>query len=139
MAAPLTVCEAHSHTFSLPAGATHLASSSAFKNQAFRYGRNAYAVQSHPEVTIEEFRRWQDESSTRYGRPGTQTREEQQILMYRHDAAQAAWFYGFMKRLFGREGDIWHGDVFPFTPRPSSRAPKGDPESGNGAIEAATY
>jgi GMP synthase (glutamine-hydrolysing) len=37
-----------------------------------------------------------------YARPGAQPREEQDRLMYRHDAAQAEWFYGFLGRLFGR-------------------------------------
>ncbi|MDQ0564359.1 GMP synthase (glutamine-hydrolyzing) [Rhizobium mesoamericanum] len=112
---PLTVAQDHGHTFSLPAGATHLASSSAFENQAFRYGRNAYALQFHPEVTIENFRHWQSASSSRYGRPGTQTREEQEALMYRHDAAQANWFYGFLGKFFEREGisspKWWYSDV----------------------------
>jgi GMP synthase (glutamine-hydrolysing) len=40
----------HGDTFDLPDGATRLAGSSAFENQAFRF-RNAYGVQFHLEVT----------------------------------------------------------------------------------------
>lgn len=61
-------------------------------------------MQFHPEVTIEGFRRWQNAPWAKYGRPGAQTREEQDALMYGHDARQAEWFYGFLGRLFGKPG-----------------------------------
>jgi len=41
----------HGDTFELPDGAVALASSAAYRNQAFRWGRRAYAVQFHLEVT----------------------------------------------------------------------------------------
>ena len=43
----------HGETFDLPPGATLLASSDLFPNQAFRIGSNAYALQFHFEVTGE--------------------------------------------------------------------------------------
>jgi GMP synthase (glutamine-hydrolysing) len=95
------VTQSHYHTFGIPKGATHLASSAAFPNQAFSYGASTYAFQFHPEVTIEGFRRWQASLNAFYDKPGAQTREEQDRLMHRHDAAQAEWFYGFLERLFG--------------------------------------
>lgn len=98
---PLHVTQAHFHTFGIPAGAEHLATSAMYPNQAFRYGASTYAFQFHPEVTIEGFRRWQAAPWAAYGKPGAQTREEQDRLMSAHDAAQAAWFYGFLGRLFG--------------------------------------
>ena len=48
----------HGDTFDLPEGATLLASSPAFPNQAFRYGRAAYGIQFHMEVLPEMAREW---------------------------------------------------------------------------------
>ena len=47
----------HSDTFDLPAGATLLAGSPAYPNQAFRYGR-AYGLQFHLEVSRELAAEW---------------------------------------------------------------------------------
>lgn len=49
--AELLTLQWHSDTFDLPAGATRLAGSAAYPNQAFRYGDTAYGVQFHLEVT----------------------------------------------------------------------------------------
>ncbi|MCB2134351.1 MAG: glutamine amidotransferase [Rhodobacteraceae bacterium] len=92
--------EAHFHTFAIPKGAVHLATGEGCRNQAFRMGARTFGVQFHPEVTIEGFRRWQDEPWAAYGEPGAQTRAEQDRLMMAHDAAMAAWFYGFLDWLF---------------------------------------
>ena len=48
----------HGDTFDLPIGATHLASSSKYENQAFSSGKNALALQFHPEVTVRGLERW---------------------------------------------------------------------------------
>jgi GMP synthase (glutamine-hydrolysing) len=48
----------HGDTFDLPEGATRLASSPAFPNQAFRYGESAYGIQFHVEVLPEMAREW---------------------------------------------------------------------------------
>jgi GMP synthase (glutamine-hydrolysing) len=48
----------HGDTFDLPDGATRLASSSAYPNQAFRVGQTAYGVQFHVEVTDQMAREW---------------------------------------------------------------------------------
>lgn len=102
MEAPMLVTQSHFHTFQIPAGAEKLASSDLFPNQAFRYGPNVYALQFHSEVTIEGFRRWQAAPWAMYNRNGAQPRDEQDRLMYAHDAKQADWFYGFLGKLFGK-------------------------------------
>jgi GMP synthase-like glutamine amidotransferase len=48
----------HADTFDLPPGATLLASSPAYANQAFRWGRATYAVQFHLEVTQHMAQEW---------------------------------------------------------------------------------
>jgi GMP synthase (glutamine-hydrolysing) len=48
----------HGDTFDLPDGATRLAASPAFPNQAFRYGESAYGIQFHVEVLPEMAREW---------------------------------------------------------------------------------
>lgn len=54
------VVQWHSDTFALPAGATLLASSPCCHHQAFRYGRHAYGLQFHPEVTADMVVEWAD-------------------------------------------------------------------------------
>ena len=48
----------HGDTFDLPEGAVRLAGSSAYPNQAFRWGERAYGVQFHLEVTRDLARQW---------------------------------------------------------------------------------
>ena len=55
---PRSTLQWHADTFDLPAGATLLAGSPAYPNQAFRVGRVAYGVQFHLEVTEEMAREW---------------------------------------------------------------------------------
>jgi GMP synthase (glutamine-hydrolysing) len=98
--APIHVAQAHYHTFALPPGALHLASSDHFPNQAFRIGDRIYGFQFHAEVTPAGFRRWQETLTANYGRPGAQTRDEQDELMRLHDEAQAQWFESFLRKLF---------------------------------------
>jgi GMP synthase-like glutamine amidotransferase len=50
----------HGDTFDLPEGATRLAGSPAYSNQAFRVGADAYGVQFHLEVSPELAREWAD-------------------------------------------------------------------------------
>ena len=58
-----TVFQWHGDGFELPAGAIRLASSVNYKNQAFRVGKNIYALQFHLEVTPRMIARWIDERS----------------------------------------------------------------------------
>jgi len=48
----------HGDTFTLPPGATLLASSTRYKNQAFRFGNNIYGFQFHVEVTKDMIMHW---------------------------------------------------------------------------------
>ena len=74
----LTTLQWHGDTFSLPEGAVLLASSAAYRNQAFRWGRSAYGVQFHLELTREMAEEWADvpayaEALARVLGPGSET------------------------------------------------------------------
>lgn len=56
--AGVPVAQWHSDTFELPEGATLLASSADYRNEAFAIGRHALAVQFHPELTEDMHERW---------------------------------------------------------------------------------
>lgn len=96
----LVVAQSHFHGFEIPAGAERLASSALFPNQAMRYGRRTYAFQFHAEVTPTGFRRWQESDWAAYGKPGAQSRTDQDRRMAEHDAEQHHWFMGFLDALF---------------------------------------
>ena len=48
----------HGDTFDVPAGATHLAGTPQYRNQAFAVGDFALALQFHAEVTVAGLERW---------------------------------------------------------------------------------
>ncbi|QPC86825.1 GMP synthase [Mesorhizobium sp. NBSH29] len=54
------IFEWHDDTFTLPPGATHLATSSCAANQAFRLGRAAYGIQFHFEADTVLVREWSE-------------------------------------------------------------------------------
>lgn len=53
-----TVLHWHGDTFDLPAGATRLASTPAYANQAFAFGKNALALQFHIEADPARLEEW---------------------------------------------------------------------------------
>jgi len=55
---PTTVFHWHGETFDLPEGAAWLAYSDECRHQAFRYGKNVYGIQFHPEITPEMILDW---------------------------------------------------------------------------------
>ncbi|MBB3612085.1 type 1 glutamine amidotransferase [Rhizobium sp. BK602] len=56
-----TIFEWHSDTFTLPAGAVHLATNDVARNQAYRIGRAAYGTQFHFEANAEVVDGWRTE------------------------------------------------------------------------------
>lgn len=93
----LVVCQSHFHEFVIPTGAERLAGSTAFTNQAFRHGDHLWAFQFHPEITPDGFRRWQDIHWAPYHRPGSQRRDEQNLLMEQYDPPMHDWMTGFLE------------------------------------------
>ncbi|MEM7423745.1 MAG: glutamine amidotransferase [Pseudomonadota bacterium] len=98
----LSVAQAHYHGFDIPHGATRLASSDLFPNQAMQAGPKAFAFQFHAEVTEQGFRRWQNADEwNAYGNNGAQSRAEQDVLLPRCDPIMGIWFDGFIDTLYG--------------------------------------
>ena len=69
---PEMVYQFHREGFSLPAGATLLATSETYPNQAFRYGRNAWGIQFHAELTRMMMQRWVVRGAHRFVLPNAQ-------------------------------------------------------------------
>ncbi len=55
---PLEVFQWHEDTFVIPEGGVLLATAETCKNQAFRYGQNAYGLQFHIEITTDMIWSW---------------------------------------------------------------------------------
>lgn len=100
----LTVMQFHYHGFDVPTGATLLARSQDFPQQAFRVGETAYGFQFHPEAAPETIARWQIEFPEQLTAPGAHGAERQQADMRRHGPAMTAWFEGFLDELFVEPG-----------------------------------
>ena len=58
LASPTTFFHWHGETFDLPHGAEWLAYSDRCRHQAYRFGRRAYGIQFHPEITAEMVEDW---------------------------------------------------------------------------------
>jgi GMP synthase (glutamine-hydrolysing) len=67
-----TVFHWHNDTFDLPAGAVHLAQSSACSQQAFRVGNAAYGLQFHVEMVPELMELWLREFTARQSQHASQ-------------------------------------------------------------------
>ncbi len=113
---PTKVYQWHREGFDLPAGATLLAEGDDFAAQAFRYGRCAYGLQFHPEVTYQMMCRWTTAGCERMALPGAFPRERHFHDWYQHDAAVARWLTVFLER--------WASDGTPRALRPMTPQPR---------------
>lgn len=96
---PVTMYHWNSEGFDLPREAVLLASAETFPNQAFRYGKKAYGLQFHPDVTADMVDIWTTKGARHLTRPGAQSRAEQLAGAARYDRAIARWLDGFLPRL----------------------------------------
>jgi GMP synthase (glutamine-hydrolysing) len=93
----------HGDTFDLPVGASRLASTDLYENQAFGWGRRALALQFHVEVTAKGLERWFiGHASEIAGTPGVT------VARLRSDAAR---WCPVLEAHAGRCLDQWLGDV----------------------------
>ncbi len=97
----LRVMQSHDHGFDLPRGARLLAASEAYPHQAFSWGKSAFGFQFHPEATPEVIAGWHTKRPERFEAPGAHSRARQEAHLSRYGAPMAAWFEGFLDKLFG--------------------------------------
>jgi GMP synthase (glutamine-hydrolysing) len=95
---PEQVYHWHREGFDLPAGGVSLAEGPTFANQAIAYGKAAYGVQFHPEITYALVARWTYHASHRLSLKGAQSREAQLNGHIRHGAGVASWLHDFLRR-----------------------------------------
>ncbi|AYG64885.1 MULTISPECIES: type 1 glutamine amidotransferase [unclassified Rhizobium] len=82
-----TIFEWHSDTFTLPAGATRLATNGVTCNQAFRIGRATYGTQFHFEANAAVVDRWREEFKGTIERKEPGWLEDYPELVAKHAAA----------------------------------------------------
>ena len=100
----LKVLQSHWHGwYGTPAGATRLACTEAFPQQAFRYGEKVYGLQFHPGATRPMLERWIGRRPPeRYLLKGTYGPERQRADFLAYDAPLGSWFHGFLSRWIGQ-------------------------------------
>lgn len=99
----LKVLQSHWHGwYETPKGATRLAYTEAFPQQAFRYGATAYGLQFHPEASLRMLERWIGRRpAERYLLKGAHGPERQRADFLAYDAQLGSWFGEFLSRWIG--------------------------------------
>ncbi len=102
--AGLDVYHWHVEGFDLPARAELLARGGPFPNQAFRLSEKIYALQFHPEVTLEQMHTWMSEAQHMLSKPGAHGPARQLRDAARHNAPLGDWLEGFLDRWLAAAG-----------------------------------
>ena len=97
---PEMVYQFHREGFSLPSGATLLATAETYPNQAFRYGENAWGIQFHAELTRLMMHRWVVRGAHRFELPGAQIGAKHLEGRFLHDAPLRNWMSGMLDLVF---------------------------------------
>ena len=97
---PEMVYQFHREGFSLPSGATLLASAEAYPNQAFRYGANAWGIQFHAELTRAMMQRWVVRGAHRFVLPGAQQGRDHLGGRFIWDMHLKRWLGDFLDLVF---------------------------------------
>jgi GMP synthase (glutamine-hydrolysing) len=99
---PEMVYQFHREGFSLPSGATLLATSPTYPNQAFQYGNNAWGIQFHAELTRAMMQRWVVRGAHRFVLPGAQPGRDHLGGRLIWDMHLRRWLVEFLERIFGK-------------------------------------
>lgn len=101
---PDMVYQFHREGFSLPRGAELLAAADNYPNQAFRYGRNAWGIQFHAELTRVMMHRWVVRGAHRFVLPGAQPGRDHLAGRMVWDMKLRRWLEEFLALIFeGRQ------------------------------------
>jgi GMP synthase (glutamine-hydrolysing) len=100
------VYQFHREGFSLPSGATLLATSDHYPNQAFRYGKNAWGIQFHAELTRAMMQRWVVRGAHRFVLPGAQPGRDHLGGRLIWDMHLKQWLVEFLDMVFGGGTDV---------------------------------
>lgn len=98
---PEMVYQFHREGFSLPSGAKLLATAEHYPNQAFRYGRNAWGIQFHAELTRVMMQRWVVHGAHRFLLPGAQAGRDHLGGRLIWDTHLKKWLVDFLQIVFG--------------------------------------
>lgn len=98
---PEMVYQFHREGFTLPEGATLLATAETYPNQAFRYGRNAWGIQFHAELTRAMMQRWVVRGAHRFELPGAQPGRDHLGGRLIWDMHLKRWLDEFLAVVFG--------------------------------------
>jgi len=99
---PRHVYQFHREGFSLPSGATLLATSETYPNQAVRSGENAWGIQFHGELTRLMMHRWVVHGAHRFVLPGAQPGRDHLGGRLIWDMHLRRWLGEFLHTVFGR-------------------------------------
>ncbi|OJU68343.1 MAG: GMP synthase [Rhizobiales bacterium 63-7] len=97
---PDMVYHFHREGFDLPAGAELLAEGDTYPNQAFRYGRTAWALQFHAELTRAMMQRWVVHGAHRFELPNAQRGKAHLDGHLLHDEPLRVWLSNFLDIVF---------------------------------------
>jgi len=89
---PSRVYQWHREGFALAAGCTCLAEGSVFPNQAFSFGKSAFGLQFHPEITYAMVNRWTVMAKDWQDKSGAQARPAQFADHLLHAPVVSGWF-----------------------------------------------
>ncbi len=99
---PLEILQWHREGFELPSGATQLAYSERFPNQAYKLSDHVHGMQFHPEVNLAALRIWHERNSKReVGRLNDEQRAQQVADALRCEPAITEWFGNFLSTWTG--------------------------------------
>ena len=101
---PEHVYQWHREGFDLPRGATLLARSESYENQAFQAAPKSFGIQFHSELTYAQIYRWTVKGAERMALPGAQQRAQHLQGRLLYDAAILAWLHRFLDHWLAAEG-----------------------------------